>query len=319
MDFRILGTSWELVGADDDVEYVPSESRLGIVLGEAIVESLGIEQVRGLFVDMGTAFHCDYGVASSLEYWNGTSLWHPRDNGVPSPVYGLADVFWLQFFGPGFVTRWPALREAPGAMAVDGGGVVVRTSEYPTGAPHPGEAQFEAEWKRPLVKILGTDAYDIERARHVLPSARELQSHDPLREPEPAVGAAAEWIAEGEAAEERRAAEHVEAHRARLQLQRAAPSGGPGELHHEWSINVDSEDVGELLWRIVSALGGEASGEYEAALRQEVASAGHGVIDQALLGTASGDVLITWKVNSGEVVLGVHADREIDKVLDSLD
>ncbi len=211
---------------------------------------------------------------------------------------GLGGVGWLNFFGPAFVGRWPALMSTGlPTTKVANGGVIVRIADEPW-------ALDEAA-RQPVIDAMGWDAllsaWGPETPRGVyVPSYEDHMRHSPGTMEMPWVrGEAERDSARTERARERR---YTAARKRRLKAMGGREELAPVSRTSEWSTSFDAEDWESFGRRLFRSLGGELAGPIGAALVGEIASAPLNAEESLVLSSQAGPVEVRWFIDDIDTV-----------------
>jgi hypothetical protein len=104
----------------------------GIYLGQSLDGVERLTEVQALFADLAEAMDACYGYVVSSQEWDRYGQWVGSNWLETNVLCQLPNVFWLNYFGPAMVRRWPTLATVPeGRRDLANGGVILRTTETP--------------------------------------------------------------------------------------------------------------------------------------------------------------------------------------------
>lgn len=290
-----------------------SQSEITLVLGpNRVRDAGGLDRIVELFRELGDAFGAAFGCIFPEQYYGKLDAWYPDGWARPDPQVGLGTAYWAQYFGPAFVYRYPGLRELPRAASTSRGSVIYRATDTPEQTLHPGGGPLEGAWREPLIAVLGEGPFRFDsKSKASLPSSADHASYDPESEPAPSdlvdrlARTARERIAQ-------RSDEYSRAHERRLRLERRREQPTITDFSHEWSTNVDSDQVLSLWKDLRSRLALGITGPYAGALAREIANAPRGDEGEVHLDSEYGAFLLAWWVEDEEsLVLAARGPSEV--------
>ena len=280
--------AWDEADGSRRFLLAPNKVDHGVLRSWADGEPGRLDRVADLFTRLCEAIDACYGAATLL----------PRKRALPPTDMGLGDIGWLNFFGPAFLERWPALRSTGlPTTNVANGGVVIRIAGEPWA--------LDDAARQPVIDAVGWDALlrswgpGTPRGIHV-PSYEDHMRHSPGTMEMP-------WI-KGEAERAAAKAERTQEHRyARARKRRLKAAEGRAELppvprDAEWSTSFDADDWRSFGKRLFRRLGGELAGPIGRALPEEIASAPINLEESIVLATDIGPVEVRWFIDDLDTV-----------------
>jgi len=280
--------AWDEADGSRRFLLAPNKVDHGVLRSWADGERGRLDRVADLFTRLCEAIDACYGTATLL----------PRKRALPPADMGLGDIGWLNFFGPAFVERWPAL-ESTGlpTTKVANGGVVIRIADEPWA--------IDDAARQPVIDAVGWGALlrswgpSTPRGIHV-PSYEDHMRHSPGTMEMPWVrGEIERAAAQSERTRERRYA------RVRRQREAAmAERRDPGEVlrENEWSTSFDADDWRSFGRRLFRRLGGELAGPVGKALLEEIASAPLNLEESVAVTTDIGLIEVRWFIDDVDTV-----------------
>jgi len=322
---ELAGEEWWVGGPDGEEEVLRAESTLSVIPTVPDSDSGDLlERLVQLMAELGDAMGASYGCACSEEQLMAQDRWHPDGPGRPSLTWGLCDIFWLQYFGPAFVARYPGLDDETIGWRTPRGAVIHRATEMPARRPAKAETHLGASWKQPLLSVLGPEPFRSRvETNAALPNVEEHLADDDERTPaSPYLLAEAEQrradMARREEIRERERAEAYTRGRTRrlgLDSRRAVPVLSPGS--REWSINVDADEVKGFWTRLRRTAEVAVSGPYAGALLREITNCPDGAGGSVILDSAAGPFELGWYADDVEsLILSVHGTKKLTRIAD---
>ncbi|WP_199435285.1 hypothetical protein [Qaidamihabitans albus] len=281
-EIDLLGGRGGWIGMPEAGEYRYSLTGHGVAqhwLPVTMSEPAAVEEVAALFEELAIAMDAAYGyvVADS---------WRPR--GLTGSIdVGLPGVFWLNYFGPAFLTAGSELDVASGARTLPTGGILVRTTEEPW---QPFEHGIPA-WQTELRTILGEHAFRTLSPNPVLPTIDQhvAASAGTMEMP---------WVTSlAKRAMEDRAKKHA---RARKRLAKALEGRSEPALAAdavEWSTSFDLPDWQDFAKHFTRKLRGDLSTALGKAAIAVVTTAPVDDEGSVLLETRLGPVRLGWFID----------------------
>ena len=319
-DFNLYAT-WDLMGVLGREEIVRGRHSIHVSLPRTHVDSAGgLDELVRFAAELGDAIGACYGFGCTGQIYDRLDTWYDEDQwGRPDTKLGLGSVYWLQYLGPAFTEKFPALLELDGSMLRPTGAVLYRASREPLDHVDVDMGPLGAPWKQALVGVLGAECFAFHDDRNpALPTEAEHIAHDPNAEPLPPDLAENVRRAYRER-EEKRAAEYEKAshRRRRLEGRRAHPELSGGD--QEWSTNLDADQFSRW-WRVArSALGITVSGPYAGALAREIANGPTGSSGAVVLDCRFGAFELSWWIDDAEDVdLRIIGPTKLLEIVDDL-
>lgn len=300
-DFGLYET-WDLMGELGREEIVRGRQRIDISLPRSHVDSAGgLEELVRFAAELGDAMGACYGFGCTGQIYDRLDTWYDEDQwGRPDTTVGLGSVYWLQYLGPAFTERFPALLELEGSVLLPTGAVQYRASREPLDLIDIDMGPLGAPWKQELLGALGPEAFAFHtEGNPALPTEAEHIAHDPHAEPLPADLAESVRRAHRER-EGKRAADYEKAshRRRRLEDRRVHPELTGDE--QEWSTSLDADQF-PRWWRAArSALGIMVTGPYAGALAREIANGPAGSSGAVVLECRLGVFELSWWFDDAE-------------------
>jgi hypothetical protein len=277
--------AWDEPGGARTFHLVPHKVAHDVLRSWADAEPDRVERIAALFGRLCDAMDAAYGVATLL-----TRMRHV----LPIDV-GIGEIGWLNFFGPGFVERFPRLKDLGDPTA--NGGVHIRIAASPWDV---GDTE-----RQPVMDALGPDAFlrswgaHTPRGVHV-PGFEEHMRHSPGTDEMPWIRGEVERAAAHSArTRERR---YASARKRRLRAQEDRADLPDVVRLAEWSTSFDADDWRSFGRRLFRRLGGEAAGPIGRALLEEVATAPHNHEESVVLTTDMGAVEVRWFIDDVDTV-----------------
>lgn len=220
------------------------------------------------------------------------------------PLYTLAiaklpGVYWLNYFGPAFLDRYPELATVTGARRLDTGGALIRTTDDPW---QPYEASVP-EWQVELREVLGKDAFEWPQPNRALPSPDQHVAVSQGTQEMPWIRWEAKLAIENaNLAVEKRAKKHTAARR---RLEKAL--AGDTELvlapdATEWSTSLDLEDWDAFAKHITRKLRGDFVNSSGRAAVAVIATAPLESEGSVLLMTQHGPARLEWLIEDVDTI-----------------
>ena len=294
----------------DETEFVMrSASSIYLVVGPDRVEAAGgpagIEAFVGALAEASAAaYACVFPepLYSLLDGW-----YDEGHHGRPHLEWGLASVYWLQYFGPAFAALHPRLERLPRATVTARGAVLYRAAEHPEETLRPLTGPMDGAWRAPLVDALGEDAFRPNLdGSDSLPRLEQHAAHDPDATAAP-VDLIERLAQEAEDRARHRHEEYTRAHLRRIRLEQRRPQPRVVDTSHEVSWNLDSQDVPSTWKRLRALLQPQVTGAYAGALSREMAHAPHDARGEVLMDSPRGAFALSWWVDDEEsLILGVE-------------
>lgn len=254
---------------------------------ETVREPDALEDIAGLFEDLAVAMDASYGYVVSTDP-------RSRPRGMRSdPETALQGVFWLTYFGTALRTFRPALAALPGAHAIPGAGVLIRSGPDPWGADsRPGSPLDVA-----VRDLFSPSAFQWARPNDSLPSLQDHLNASPGTEVMPWVS----WLAERSEQQTQRA------HASAVRRLRKALDARPAALElgtdaTEWSTSFDRSDWESFTKILRRKLRGDFVGPIGKAALRVIARAPHDDEDAVLLETDLGVVRLGWFVDDPDTI-----------------
>jgi hypothetical protein len=281
-------TAWDEADGSRTFLLAPNKVDHSVLRSWADGEPGRLDRVADLFTRLCEAMDACYGAATLL----------PRKRALPPVDMGLGDIGWLNFFGPAFVERWPAL-ESTGlpTTKVANGGVVLRIADEPWA--------IDDAARQPVIDAVGWDALlrtwgpGTPRGLHV-PSYEEHMRHSPGTMEMPWVRGEIERAADR--AERTRERRYASARKRRMRAQEGRPDLPPVTRPAEWSTSFDADDWRSFGKRLFRRLGGELAGPLGNALLEEIASAPVNLEESIVLAAEAGPVDVRWFIDDVDTV-----------------
>lgn len=145
MDFTLIGHELEQTWEADTLEADPAS----------------VEQIAMLFEALVSATDAAWGCVLA-------EAWRPRPFNTTITA-ALPGIFWMNYYGPAFVSRYPELPDHPRARLLATGGVLIRTTDEPW---EPDERSTPA-WQADLRDLFGTRAFKWKRPNPALPTVED--------------------------------------------------------------------------------------------------------------------------------------------------
>jgi hypothetical protein len=245
-------------------------------------EPAAVAEVAQLFEDLVIATDAAYAYAAP-------DTWKPSPGSIR---FRLPGVFWLNYFGPAFVSTRPQLAAVSGARTLPTGGVLVRTSDSPWEAA----ASGIPAWQRELRGILGEQAFQKLPDNPSLPTVDEHVAASPGSLEMPWVA----WLAR-EAIDDRRK-KHASAKKrlAKALEERAQPVLPPDA--EEWSASFDLPDWQEFAKYLTRELRGDFATAVGKAVMTAIASAPVEDEGNIVLRTQLGAIRLGWFIDDYDTV-----------------
>jgi hypothetical protein len=267
---------------------VPHKVAHGVLKSWVDAEPGRPDQIAGLFVRLCEAMDASYGVATLLT----------RIRNVPPMDVGVGEIGWLNFFGPAFVERFPALLNTGLATTgVANGGVVIRIADSPWDVDDgKRQAVIDAIGPAGFIRSWGPGT-----GRGVdVPSYEDHMRHSPGTMEMPWVrGEIERDAARAERTRERR---YVRARRQREAAMSDRGDPGTVERENEWSTSFDGDDWLAFGRRLFRRLGGELAGPLGKALLVEIASAPLNLEESVAVATDVGPIEVRWFIDDVDTV-----------------
>lgn len=319
-DFGLYET-WDLMGELGREEIVRGRHRIDLSLPRSHVEIAGgLEELVRFAAELGDAMGACFGFACTGQIYDRLDAWYDEDRwGRPDTTVGLGSVYWLQYLGPAFTERFPALLELEGSMLRPTGAVQYRTSREPLDHIDVDMGPLGAPWKQELLEALGPEAFAFhDDGNPALPTEAEHIAHDPNAEPLPAD--LAESVRRAyRSREEKRAPEYEKAshRRRRLEGRRAHSELSGGD--QEWSSNLDADQFPRWWRGARRALGITVSGPYAGALAREIANGPMGSSGAVVLECRFGVFELSWWFDDAEAVdLTIIGPAKLLEIVDEI-
>ena len=146
-------------------------SFISITMNRKELNSNDIEEFKKLFINLCVSVNAFYGYCSEYSMVTQRSIYlakcaeniFDRKN---QPDFGveISDIYWLNYFGPGYVDFWgkdkiTALENAYNVTHDANGGIVVQTTEEPVFADDTVDNISGYEFKQPMYEILGHNTF----------------------------------------------------------------------------------------------------------------------------------------------------------------
>jgi hypothetical protein len=244
-----------------------------------MIEPAAVDEVASLFEELVIAMDAVYGYVV-------------RDSLLPRPTVGnlegaLPGVFWLNYFGPAFLTARPELTAASGARTLPTGGVLVRTADQ---AWQPFEQHTE------LRTILGEQAFQWLSPNPSLPTIDQHVAASPGTTEMPWVS----WLAKQ--AVEDRGKKHARARKrlAKATARRTEPVLAADAV--EWSTSFDLPDWQDFAKYLTRKLRGDFATAVGKAAIAVVTTAPIDDEGSVLLDTRLGTIRLGWFIDDEDTV-----------------
>lgn len=233
-----------------------------------------VHEVEQLFEELVIALDGTW-AAVDLNVRRGPAVWKQ-----------LPGVFWRNYFGPAFITRYPALRTMPGTKLLPNGGIIV-----PNGTEL-GTDRTKSTASDSLRRIFEPAAFDFYRAEPN-PALPTVEDHLAAA-PEPDEMPWATWQLEREKLSSERKRANA---RKRLSAALAArPDPPPGAHDEEWSTSLDLANWPAFAKHLKRSLRGDLASPIGTALMAVIASASAGDENTIVLATDHGAVRFEWRI-----------------------
>lgn len=146
-------------------------SDIGLSLYRKELNETDVEQFKELVLDFAIATDAFYGrcfewsMSTQREVFMAKAVDNVRSRKmVPDFDCELWDVYWLNYFGPGYVQFWGvekihALSQAYDVDRFDNGAICVQTTPQPTFVNHDAKSIKDYPWKQPFYDILGHNTF----------------------------------------------------------------------------------------------------------------------------------------------------------------
>lgn len=238
-----------------------------------------VEEVAELFEKLVVAFDAS---------WGAVDLSTAGLHGSPPPWRQLVGAFWLNYFGPAFVHRFPELSSLATATTPTGG-VLIRVAEQPA-------AENALSARSVLRNVFPAAAFEFNNPNPALPSEHAHISLSPGTTRMP-------WdIWEEQQAKQNTVRRYANA-RKRLDAALASrPAPLLGNNVVEWSTSFDIEDWKSFASFLKRKVRGELSGPVGAALLAVIASAPLDDEDSVSLNTDLGVIRMGWFIGDTDTV-----------------
>jgi hypothetical protein len=269
-------------------------------LATTMAEAGAVAAAASLFEDLAVAMDAAYGylVPESL-----------RPPGLHSAITRqLPGVFWLNYFGPAFVSRFPLLSRATGAQTVATGGVLVRTAEDPWQPT----VQGVPEWQVELRTLFGEQAFCSREPNPSLPTIEDHLTASPGTPEMP-------WeVWQRQKGSSDRAKKYAAARR---RLARALDSRTERWLSAdlvEWSTSFDLADWRNFAMYLTRKLRGDLSTSLGKAMLAVIATAPLDEEDDIVLDTAFGPIRLGWYIDDNETVdVYIYGSMEVRSICEA--
>jgi len=237
------------------------------------------EGAAQLFEALCDATAACYGMAYQVHQAGQWMSWFPKRSrtGAGDLERELRDVFWINWFGPAFVERFPGLLTVDGAEAKPSGAALVRTTDSPwMYEPDAGSPDAYA-WKRPLYEVLGRDSF----ATPGVDATLKPLGHLPTRLQHMARASGTKELPEERWEREiaaRDLAKDLERRqrrfaRAKAMLESAGAAKAPTLGRAEFSVALDAGDVKAVWGRLRRRYRGDLAGDRGKALLSAIMNA----------------------------------------------
>lgn len=289
-----LEPAWIVVGGRGDAEEVVRPvSSLTIAIGPERAAALGAHGLEVFLGEIGDAIGAAYGCIFPEATYDQLNRWYSDGPARPDLSWGLGSVYWMQYLGPAFVERRPALAQLERSATTPRGAVIHRATEQPEHSLENSGSPLEGEWRAPLLSALGEDVILISlEERDTMPSLEHHASFDPGR-----VGPPEDLVRRTrEDAERRRRRREAEYDRARTRRLRLEGRRTPPHVHGmaEWSTNVDADEVPRFWRTLRESLAPEITSPYAGALGREIANTPTGAGDRVEVDSPHGPFAVAW-------------------------
>ncbi|MDT9593129.1 hypothetical protein RDV89_08620 [Nocardioides zeae] len=254
---------------------------------DTVHEPGALEDLAGLFEDLALAMDASYGYVVSNDPQR-----RPQDL-HSDPQTALRGVFWLTYFGTALKTFRPELTALPGAYALPGAGVLIRSGADPWGADsRPGSPLDTA-----VRELFSPSAFEWARPNEFLPSVQHHLNASPGTEVMPWVG----WLAERSEQQTQRA--HASAARRLRKALDARPVALElGEDATEWSSSFDRSEWKRFAAMLRRELRGDFAGPIGRAALAVIARAPQEDEDAVILDTDIGVVQLAWFIDDPNTI-----------------
>jgi hypothetical protein len=266
---------------------VPHTISHGVLRTWADAEPGRVDRIARLFERLCEAMDACYGVAMRV----------PRKRFLPPGDVGLGEIGWVNYFGPAFLERWPALASTGlQTTPIGNGGVVIRIASAPW--------DLDESMRQPVLDAIGPDALltdwgpDTPRGVHV-PSYEDHMRFSPGTMEMP-------WVKGEEERASARAAVTRERSYARARKRRLAAAEGAAVTEvprtAEWSASFDADDWRSFGRRAFRRLGEGLAGPLGRALLEEIAAAPVQLEESVAVMTDVGAVEVRWFIDDVDTV-----------------
>jgi len=254
-------------------------------LADILSEPAAVEEVTALFEELVIASDAAYGCVAT-----DTGGYPPK----PYLKFSLPGVYWLNYFGPAFLSAHPELGAVSGARMLPTGGSLVRTTDQAAQAVGYGIPA----WQEPLRAILGEQAFRGQDgdSNPYLPSIEEHVAASPGTMEMPWVARQAKRTGEDQAKKHASARKRL----ARALEGRAEPVLGADAV--EWSTSFDLPDWQDFAKYLTRKLRGDFSTAIGKAVLAVIATAPIDQEDSILLDTQLGTIRLHWFIDDTDVV-----------------
>lgn len=252
--------------------------------GRSVIDDRAlVEEVATLFGGLVLALDAAWGAVdlAGLQLFGGPSVWNK-----------LSGVFWINYFGPAFLTKYPQLASFPGATVLPGGGALVRIAEEPVADLAASDAGAA------LRDLFDEQAFELTRsvANPALPPVEEHLAASPGTSEMP-------WVAWERARTKKGLEKRNASSRKRLDAALATrPAPVLDEAAVEWSTSLDLVDWKAFASYLKRKLHGELSSPIGSALLAVIASAPVDEEDVVVLATDLGAVRLGWYIDDTDTV-----------------
>lgn len=243
-----------------------------------------VEDAASLFEELVVAADAAWGCVLPWAWWP-----FPLNTTIDAALPGI---FWLNYFGPAFVARYPSLTDIPGARTLDTGGVLVRTADEPWQPYEKGIPSWQAE----LRALFGEQAFKWKRPNPALPTAEDHVAASPGDMEMPWVG----WLAEKAAAD--RGKKHSAALKRLAKATDARTEPTLPEDAVEWSTSLDLDEWREFSEYLTRKLRGDLATAVGKAAIAVITTAPLDEEDNLRLNTNHGVVQIGWFIDDESTV-----------------
>lgn len=199
-------------------------------------------------------------------------------------------MFWINYFGPAFLTKYPQLASLPGATVVPGGGALVRIAE------EPGADLAASDAAAAIREAFDKRAFEFTRPNPALPPVEEHLAASPGTSEMP-------WVVWERARTKKSLEKRYASSRRRLDAALATrPAPVLSETAVEWSTSLDLVDWKAFAGYLKRKLRGELASPIGSALLAVIASAPPDEEDAVVLAADLGAIRLGWFIDDADTV-----------------